>query len=144
MDQQLANYLFDEASRTFGFLVKDYSFAPPQLEVDNKINFATVTFMGKNVALECILDEREADITCKVARVVDGKKTPHYAVDENGVRVREGLFHLLTRRGVREKLFTNVGGLELREKIRIGLADFMQMLKKHGQDILADSPDALV
>jgi hypothetical protein len=143
MDQQLANYFFDEASRTFDFLVKDYSFAPPQFEIDNKINFGTVTFMGKNLAVECILDEREEDITCKIARVVDGKKTPHYAVDDKGVRVREGLFHLLTRRGVREKLFTNVGGLDLRDKIRITLADFAQMLKKHGQDILADSPEAL-
>ena len=143
MDQQLADYFFDEASRAFDFLVKDYSFAPPQLEVDNKINFATVTFMGRNLALECILDEREADVSCKVARVSGGKKTPYYAVDDNGVRVREGLFHLLQRRGVRESLFTKVGGLELRERIRITLGDFAQMLKKHGQNILADAPDAL-
>jgi hypothetical protein len=143
MDQELANYFFDEASRAFEFVVKDYSFAPPQLEVDNKINFATVTFMAKNLALECILDEREEDITVKVALVVNGKKTPHYAVDDNGIRVREGLFHLLSRRGVRDRLFRNVGDLALREKIRITLADFAQMLKNYGEDILADSPDAL-
>ena len=143
MDQELANYLLDEASRTFDFLVKDYNFAPPQLEVDNKIHFATVTFMGKNLAFECILDEREEDITCKIARVIDGKKTPYYAVDDNGVRVREGLFHLLTRRGVRERLFRNIGGLDIRDKIRIAFEDFAQMLKNHGQDILADSPGAL-
>ena len=143
MDQELAEFFFAEAARTFGFLVQDYSFAPPELEVNNKIDFATVTFMGKNLAVECILDEREADITCKIARVIDGKKTTHYAVDENGVRVREGLFHLLQRRGVRERLFTKTGGLELHDKIKTTLSDFAQMLKEHGGDILADSPGAL-
>src|SRR5215217_4249639 len=143
MDQELAEYFFAEAVRTFDFLVKDYSFAPPDLEVNNKIDFATVTFTGKNLAVECILDEREADITCKIARVINGKKTTHYAVDENGVRVREGLFHLLQRRGVRERLFTATGDLELRDKIKTTLSDFAQMLKKHGQDILANSPGAL-
>ena len=143
MDQELAEYFFAEAARTFDFLVKDYSFAPPELEVNNKIDFATVTFMGKNLAVECILDEREADITCKIARVIDGKKTSHYAVDENGVRVREGLFHLLERRGVRELLFTKTGHLELHDKITTTLSDFAQMLKEHGGDILADSPGAL-
>lgn len=143
MDQQLANYFFEEAARAFDFLVKDYSFSPPQLEVDNKINFATVTFMGKNLALACILDEREADIDCKIARVIDGKKTSHYAVDDKGVRVREGLFHLLRRRGIRERLLTPTRGLELHDRIKTTLSDFAQMLKKHGHDILADSPDAL-
>ena len=143
MDQQLAEFFFAEASRTFGFLVKDYSFAPPDLEGNNKIDFATVTFMGKNLAVECILDEREADITCKIARVIDGKKTSDYAVDENGVRVREGLFHLLQRRGVGEGLFRKTGGLELHDKIKTTLSDFAQMLEKHGGDILADSSGAL-
>ena len=143
MDQKLANYFFDEASRTFDFLVKDYDFAAPELEVDNKIHFATVTFMGKNLAFECILDEREEDITCKIARVIDGKKTPYYAVDDKRRRVREDLFHLLTTRGVREPLLRTIEGLELREKITIALEDFAQMLKNHGQDILADSPGAL-
>ena len=143
MDQGLAEYFFAAAARTFDFLVKDYSFAPPDLELNNKIDFATVTFTGKNLAVECILDEREADITCKIARVINGKKTSDYAVDENGVRVREGLFHLLQRRGVRERLFTSTGDLKLHDEIKTTLSDFAQMLKKHGGDILADSPDAL-
>ena len=143
MDQELAEFFFVEAARTFDYLVKDYSFAPPELEVNNKIDFATVTFMGKNLAVECILDEREADITCKIARVIDGKKTSDYAVDESGMRVREGLFHLLQRRGVGEGLFRKTGGLELHDKIKTTLSDFAQMLKEHGGDILADSPGAL-
>lgn len=143
MDKQLAEYFFNEAAKTFAFLVDDHGFAPPLLEVDEKINFAFVTFMGQNLAIECILDEREADIDCKIARVIDGKKITYYAVDDNGVRLREGLFNLLRRRGVREHLLTKVGGMSFRDQIKVTLRDFAQMLIKHGQDILADSPTAL-
>ena len=143
MDQQLAEYFFAEAATTFDFLVKDYSFAPPELEVNNRINFATVTFMGTNLAVECILDEREADIDCKIARVINGQKTSDYAVDDKGVRVREGLFHLLRRRGIQGPLFRKSGGLDINDAIKITLSDFAQMLKQHGGDILADSPGAL-
>jgi len=143
MDQQLADYFFAEASSTFDFLLKDYSFAPPQLEVADRIDFATVTFKARNLAVEAILDAREADVSCKIARVFDGQKTSYYAVDDQGVRVREGLFSLLNRRGVREPLFTPTRDLELRDKISVTLGDFARMLKKHGAEILADSPDAL-
>lgn len=143
MDQKLANYFFEEASRAFDFLVKDYSFAPPRLDIDERINFATVTFMAMNLAVECIFDERETDVDCKIAQVVDGQKTSAYAVDDHGVRVREGLFTLLRRRGVRERLFNQTTGLAVRDKIRTTLGDFARMLKEHGQDILADSPNAL-
>ncbi len=143
MDQQLADYFFKEASKAFAFVVNEYSFATPQFLVNERINFAFAIFMGRNLALEFILDERENDITCKVARVIGGKKTTHYAVDENGVRVREALSSLLERRGVRECLFTRVKGLDLREQIKVTLNDFAQMLRKHGQEILRDSPEIL-
>lgn len=89
------------------------------------------------------MDERENDIVCKIARVIGGKKTTDYAVDENRVRVREDLIRLLKRRGVSERLFTWVGGLDLRERIRVTLGDFAQMLRKHGNAILKDSPTDL-
>jgi hypothetical protein len=143
MDQKLSNYFFREAAMAFDFLVKNYSFAPPQLDVDNKINFTTVTFMGKNLAVECIFDEREVDIDCKIARVIDGQKTSHYAVDDKGNRVREGVFHLLHRRGINERLFTPTKELDVDGKIKTTLNDFAQMIRKHGRNILADSPDAL-
>ena len=144
MDKQLAKYFFEEASRAFAFVMNEYSFAAPLFEVDDEINFAFVIFTGKNLAIECILDERETDIDCKIARVFGGEKTSHYAVDESGVRVREGLASLVRRHGVRDRLFERVGGLELHERIRITLADFAQMLKKYGQEVLNDSPTALV
>ncbi len=143
MDQELVEYFFEEASRTFGFLVGEYSFEPPQLEVDDKINFAYVTYLGRNLAVECILDEREADVDCQVARIVAGKKTPYHAVDDKGERVREGVFNLLRRRGIEGPLLTKLTGLDLRARIKIALNDFARLLKDYGQDVLNDSPTAL-
>jgi hypothetical protein len=128
-------------------LAEEYSFAAPQLEVHDKVNFAFVSSMGKNLAIECSLDEREGDITCIICRVVNGKRATFYdAIDERdmrGLRVREHLSSLLVRRGVREPLFTRVGGLDLRERIKITLADFANMLRKHGQEVLNDSSSVL-
>jgi len=143
MDHQLAEYFLDEASKAFAFMVSEHSFDAPRLQVDDKINFAFVVFMGKNLALECVLDEREADIDCKVARVIGEKRTTFYAVDEAGTRVREGLTSLLRRRGIRERLFEKVGELDLRRRIKVTLGDFASMLKKHGEEVVNDSPTAL-
>ena len=143
MDKQLADYFFKEASREFAFLVEQYTFAAPRLEVDDRFNLATVTFMGKNLAVECMLEEREGDVECKIARVFDGMKTTYYAVDENGIRVREGLSSLLRRKGVQQNLFRKVAGLSVRERFGIILEDYAQMLKKYGHEILDDSPTAL-
>jgi hypothetical protein len=148
MDKQLANYFFAEASKAFAFVVADHSFAVPQFEVNDKINFTFVTFMGKNIAIECSLDEREGDIACIINRVIGGKKVETYLDtlderDKHGVRVRVYLRKLLEQRGVRERLLTRSGGLELRDRIKVRLADFAQMLRKHGKDILDDSPSAL-
>lgn len=147
MDKQLADYFFEETSKALAFVVNDHGFAAPQLEVRDKSNFAFVTFMGKNLAIECSLDEREGDIACIIARVMDGKRATYRDAidecDEHGTRVREHLFKMLERCGVRERLFTRVGGLKPRERIKITLEDFAQMLRKHGQEVLNDSPTAL-
>jgi hypothetical protein len=143
MDKQLANYFFMEVSKIFTFLATEHNFASPQIKIDDDIDFAFVTFMGKNLAIEFILDERENDIACKVARIISGEKTSYYAVNKSGVRVRTALSNLIRQRGVREPLFTKVTGLDIREQIKITLADFAKMLIKHGQDILGDSPTAL-
>ncbi len=147
MDKQLSNYFFAEASKAFAFVVEKHSFAAPQCEVNDKINFAFVTFIGQHLAIECSLDGREGDICCTIARVIDGKKATHRdAIDEcnkHGARVREHLSRLLQLRGVRERLFTRVEGLEFLDRIKITLGDCAAMLKKHGQDILDDSPSVL-
>lgn len=143
MNRELIKFFFDEASKAFAFLVNEHYFGAAQMDVDRKINFATVTFLGRNLAIECIIDEREGDVTCKIARVIDGRKTAYYSVDDKGTRVREALSSILKRRDVRGRLLTSVGGLDFREQIKITLADFARMLREYGQQILDDSSAAL-
>ncbi|MEK6529005.1 MAG: hypothetical protein AABZ36_09015 [Nitrospirota bacterium] len=143
MEDQVTKLFLKEVARVFYFLVEEYSFSKPVIDVNNKINFITATFMGKNLAIECILDVREYDIDCKIARVINGKKTNHYAVDENRNKMREGIATLLRRRGIRERLFRKVSALEPNEIIKTTLEDFAEMLKKYGQEILSDSSKAL-
>jgi len=147
MDKKLANNFFKETSSAFAFLVNEHSFATPQLEVNDKIHFAHVTFIGKNIAITCSLDEREGDIDCRIARVIDGKKATYRdaisGIDERGTRVHESLYILLVRKGVRERLLTQITALGPHDRIKVTLADYAQMLRKHGQEILNDSPAAL-
>ncbi len=147
MNEELARYFFEEASRAFDFLVKQHSFAAPNLEVDGAIPFAFVTFMGRNLAIEVSLDGREGDVTCVVAQIKDGKKATYMdaldGLDDHGVRVRENLSAMLRRRGVTERVFSNISDLEARERIPITLRDFASMLMKHGRPVLDDSPLAL-
>ena len=98
-----------------------------------------MTFKGQNLAIQLLLDERGQDVDLKVARVSNGKVTEHYGRDESGKLVRESLFEMLTRKGVRASLFTKVSGMSLEERIPITLEDFSRMLKQHGKDILSDS-----
>jgi hypothetical protein len=95
MNADLARLFFDECSKAFAFLVTDHGFKPPTLEINPSIHFATVTFMGTNLALECIFDEQESWVEFKVARVINGLKAQDYAVDQNGNRVRDSLFLML-------------------------------------------------
>jgi len=42
------------------------------MTIEDDIGFATISFVGANIAIECILDCREMDVGCKVARVING------------------------------------------------------------------------
>ena len=143
MNIKLANYFREHVQRVFSFLVSEYGFEPPVLVIDDRIHFAFVTYMGKNLAIELILDEREEDVDCKIARVLEGQKTHHYERDDEGVLVRTGLYTLLVARGLPEQFFRGVGGLDLCARIPRMLEDFATMLRKHSQEILRDSPSAL-
>jgi len=107
-------------------------FKPPTLEINRLIHFATVTFTGTNLALECILDEREAWVEFKVARVVNGVKAQDYAVDQNGNRVRDNLFLMLQRRGVREfgLKSEHLAEQEIPEMFRIKVNAYASLLRK--------------
>jgi len=90
-------------------------------------------------------DEREASVEFKVARVVNGEKAQDYAVDQTGNRVRDSLFLMLRKRGVRnfDLKSEHLAEQEIPEMFRIKLNAYGSLLRKYGKDILADSPTAL-
>ena len=140
MNAALLETFRDQAEKLFAFLPSDCGFAPPKMAVDERSLLAVVTFKGQNLAIQLLLDERGQDVDCKVARVSNGEVAEHYGRDETGKLVRESLFEMLTRKGVRAGLFTKVSGMPLEERIPVTLEDFSRMLKQHGKDILSDSP----
>ena len=132
MDTELSQLFFKETSNIFRFLVTDYSFSQPKFEIDEQIGFVIVTFMSREIAFECILDESENDITCKVVKVMNAKKVNNFSVNDKGERVREDLASLLRRKGIRDRLFTKRNEqIRLEDEIKIVLSDYAQMLKKY-------------
>ena len=145
MEKKLSNDFYKETSKIFEFLVTDHSFGKPNLEIDNKINFASVVFFRKDIAFECILDERESDVTCKFVKVVNGQKVTDYAVNDKGERVRDDVASILRRKGIRERLFTELNKQsEIEDMIKIVLFDYAEMLKKFDKDLLINSDKIFV
>ncbi|MGH8590270.1 MAG: hypothetical protein ACREXX_13375 [Gammaproteobacteria bacterium] len=143
MTPELTQAFFDECSKAFAFLVTDYGYKLPTLEIT--VHYATVTFIGKHLAIEWCFEEREAWIEGTVARVINGAPAEDYAVDEDGNRVREHLFRMLEKRGVQDFGLRshNLARKSMAEMFRIKLNTYASLLQKYGQDILNDSPTAL-
>lgn len=140
MNSMLVALFKKEVEKTFYFLISEHKMRGPQLEIDERLGFAQITYFGHNLAIELILDERDEDLTCKISKLIANKIALPYAYDDNGVLVRAPLFDILKKRGLTHNPFTNVAGMSFLAQLPITLADFAQMLKMHGQDILADSP----
>lgn len=143
MNKELAEYFFDQAKDTFAFLVKEHGFRPPLLIVDDQIHFAFAVYEATHIAIECVLDEREQIVECKIARVPDRERRDWYEFNDRGERIRVGLGQLVREKGVRENIYTRVTGRSLREKIPVTLGDFATMLHRYGADVLRDAPDAI-
>jgi len=136
----LTQKFFELAEGTFRFLVDEHQFRGPTREIDEKASLAKVKYAGKYLLIECLFDRRELHVDCKVSRVIDGRETKDYAVDPYGHLVRTDLPNLFRKRGIRDRLFRDVASLEVEQRIQVTLEDFAQMLRKHGRDILNDSP----
>lgn len=140
MNSELLETFRSQAEELFLFLSYEHGFTGPQLTIDERLSLTTITFKKRNLAVQLIFDERGEDIDCKVARVISGRVTECYARDETGALVRESIVSILSRKGVRSRLFTNVSGISLGKRILITLEDFARMLREYGEDILNDSP----
>lgn len=141
MKTELQRLFFEEVQKNFSFLQPKFRGPFPRLDI--RTGVFTVVFIGTNLAVEFILDERDEDIACKISRVINGQPTPYYAVDPQGKLVRGELSNLLLAHGIQDKVFTPVAGLSLRERIPITLGDYVRMLQKYGQKVLDDDPEFL-
>lgn len=139
MKTELQRFFFEQIQKNFDFLRS--KFKGPFTE--EGYCSLEVVFVGNNLAIEFVLDEREEDICCYIARVIDEKPPPHGFLDSQGKRVRGRLSSLLLAHGIRDKLFTPVSGLSLREQIPIIISDYVRALQKYGQRILDDDPGFL-
>jgi hypothetical protein len=142
MDPGTANEFLAACNEAFGFLVTNHGFKPAALKIDSQIHFATVSFVGRNLAVQCIFDQNERWVEVKIARVENGAPTTHYSTDSSGRLVRESLIALLIRRGVRgfgSTVRGDLSKLPLNDMFRIKLSLDADLLRMHGADILADS-----
>lgn len=141
MNISLINTFRHNVEEIFAFLVAEHGFQGPLFDYDPKTFHATMQYVGKNIAIQCLLDVRDMDVSCKVAKMVNGTVTQDYAVNSQGQRVRDDIYCLFRDRGIRAKLFRGGGGCaDFCEGMPITLEDYAIMLTKYGQDILEDSP----
>lgn len=149
MENNKADNFIRECTRVFSFLLEDYAFDKPVAETKSDIHFTTVTYKKVNIALEVIFDEREQDITVKVVRLKNGVKPDNYAINDRGQICRASLITILMKMGVRklrlqEELLKECMGIVTGQEERFykkHLCYYAYLLKKHGKDILNDSPE---
>jgi len=139
MKTELQRLFLEEVQKNFDFL-------PPRFKgpfVSEGYCSLKAVFFGDNLAIELVLDEREDDISCYIARVINGELAPHGFVGPNGKRVRGLLRHLLREHGIRGNLSVPVAGLSLKERIPVTLAGLARILREYGLMILNDDPEFL-
>ena len=139
----------DESLDAFSFLVKDYGFAGPLVQEEDRIRFLFVTYCKGQIGVECIWDGREDDVCVKIVRLVDGLRPTVYRADEAGKVWREHLTQILMHQGIRDIRFDALedSGLSGQQALfRRALLGYARLLRLYGGDILdgaARSLDAL-
>jgi hypothetical protein len=151
MNEEAVNTFIEQATRSLGFLTKDYHFDFPAAEIDRQIGTVTVTFRKGDLAIEASYELREEDISVKVVRLKNGAKPNGYYVDREGRRCRATLVDIFLDRGVRsfgfrpsaaERQKRDKGGEDgRRARMKWVLDRYASLLQEHGQDILAGSLD---
>lgn len=125
----------------FSFLVDEFHFKGPFYHEYPYIGRTEIVFLASNVAVECVLDEKDDFVGCYVSKVIDGEIASPGLRDTNGMIVRK-LLSTLAPAGVgstTHPLFTRVTGLGLLERIPVKLSDEARVLKLYGKSVLTDS-----
>jgi hypothetical protein len=124
------------------FLVRDYRFSGPILEVDDGSDIARQRYVGEHLAIEILMETREFDVRCHVGRVVDGVPTRHHAVDRQGNVVRFSLLSWIHDKVGKLPPGPRLAGSSREQEIETVVADTAKLLLEHAPEILADDPAA--
>lgn len=142
MRAELRQLFLEVAQKEFEFLVIGGKFRGPLPELDARTGIFTVTFMGNNLAVELVLDIRDQDVSCMVARIIGDRPAEDYMIDQQGRRVRDYLTSLLEQHGISrtQLVFEKVTkGMSLSDQIPILLRNAARRLQSYGQMVLDDS-----
>ena len=102
-----------------------------------------VYFIGRSIALECVLDEKDFFVGCYIGKVIDGQPAQVHAVNNLGVRVRSLLHTWVSEQvDIPDSFYTKLSRqMSWEEQIPIRLDNDQRLLKEYGQSIIEDSPD---
>lgn len=128
------------AEEKFSFLL-DKGFKGPFLRYAWPIS--KIYYIGRNVALECVLDEKDYYVGCYISKAINGQPVQTHALNDQGVPVRY-LLHawVSTHVSIPASFYTRVSRKMSRdEQIPIFLDTNLRLLKEYGQKIIDDSPD---
>lgn len=143
MKTELQRLFFEATQKNLDFLLTEGRLKGPYPQLDTRTGIFTVVYMGVNLAVELILDERDEDISCKVSRMVNGAPALDYAIDDHGKLVRASLYRLIDAHGIQNQLLTSLKGLTFKGRIPIMLEGYAKMLKAYAQMVIDDNPEFL-
>ena len=132
---------FEYVKKRFNFLTINYGYQKAVTKYDDDIGFAYVYFIGKKNAVEVIMDTRDKQVDCKISKLVNGKLTELYAVDNKGEVVREDIYDLLRKQGVHSRLLTKSDATRFSERFKIDVDDYVSMIKNYSALILSRFSD---
>ncbi len=145
MDHELQQLFREMVEREFTFLIETGHFRGPiPHQPWPLMPILYLTYIGKNLAVDLILDEKDEYVTCEIRRVIDGEPMQH--VDLHRRRTSEYLISLLAERGVPEDEI-RIGPmkrrgrrLSLKAQILVLVPHYARLLRKYGREILEDNP----
>ncbi len=135
-NDNIYNMFLAECDYALRFLIEDYEFAGPSYELDEKYNLITVTYYKKEIAIECIYEERDDDVSVRIVRLENGVKPDELC--------RKYLTKLLLQRGIRDLKFSSLNDNSLSDQqadMRKALCGYARLLREYGKDILSGSAE---
>ncbi len=100
MSVELNKDLFQKRClEVFSFLIEENAFKKPEIEDFHEKRI--ISFYKGEIAIEIIFDEKDMDISVKLALLRNGKKQDGYRLNSEGKLIRDYLTKLLMDRGIR-------------------------------------------